>query len=66
MRTILGIVLGVVLTVGVAYIYDANHALSATTGSAVVERPLVNWDIAGRKWEQLTIRVRGEWNRLIG
>ncbi|MEI7804848.1 MAG: hypothetical protein WCI56_05920 [Hyphomicrobiales bacterium] len=67
MRTLLGIILGVILTIGGAYIYDSHNALAVTSGSATsatAERPLVNWEIVGRKWERLTIRARGEWNKL--
>lgn len=67
MRVLFGIVLGSVLTVGGAYLYDARHtsAEAATTGTAI-HRPLVNWDVVGRKWDRLTHRVRAEWGRIAG
>ena len=66
MRTLLGIILGGVLTVGGAYLYDSHHALAATNDQASVQRPLVNWDVVGSKWDRLTQRAREEWVRVIG
>lgn len=66
MRMLLGIILGACLTVGGAYIYDSHNALEAANAPASVQRPLVNWDIVGTKWERLTERARSEWNRVTG
>jgi hypothetical protein len=62
MRVLLGIILGGVLTVGGAYLYDSHHVLTAATASP--QRPLVNWDVAGTKWQHLSERARAEWTRL--
>jgi hypothetical protein len=66
MRVLLGIILGAVLTVGAAYIYDSHNALSATGEPASVQRPMVNWDVVSTKWQHLTDRARSEWIRLAG
>ena len=66
MRLLLGIILGVGLTVGGAYIYDSHNALDAVNAPASAQRPLVNWDIVSVKWEHLTVRARSEWTRLVG
>jgi hypothetical protein len=66
MRLLLGLILGAVITIGAAYIYDSHNAVVAQNGSAPVERPLVNWDIVSSKWQQLTDRARAEWNRHAG
>ena len=66
MRLLLGIILGGVLTVGSAYLYDSHNALAAGNAPASVQRPLVNWDVVGTKWQQLTERARSEWVRLAG
>jgi hypothetical protein len=66
MRVLFGIILGALLTVGAAYIYDSHNALEAVNAPASVQRPLVNWDIVGTKWERLTERARSEWNRVAG
>jgi hypothetical protein len=66
MRLLLGIILGVCLTVGSAYIYDSHNALEAVNAPASAQRPLVNWDTVSTKWELLTVRARSEWSRVIG
>ncbi|HEY5166286.1 MAG TPA: hypothetical protein VII80_00590 [Pseudolabrys sp.] len=66
MRVLLGIILGALLTVGGAYIYDSHNALETVNAPASVQRPLVNWDIVGTKWERLTARARSEWSRVAG
>lgn len=64
MRLLLGIILGAILTVGGAYLYDSSHALSAANTTASAQRPLVNWDVVNTKWDHLAERARAEWNRL--
>ena len=61
MRVLIGIILGAVLTVGGAYLYD-SHTAQASSASA--QRPMVNWDVVGTKWNHLTERARAEWNRI--
>ena len=59
MRVLIGIILGAVLTIGGAYLYDSH-----TTRAASAQRPMVNWDVVGTKWNHLTERARAEWNRI--
>ena len=66
MRVLFGIILGGLLTVGGAYIYDSHNALDAVNAPAAAQRPLVNWDIVGTKWAHLTERARSEWIRVAG
>ena len=66
MRTLLGIILGGILTVGGAYLYDSHKALEAANAPASVQRPLVNWDVVGSKWQKLSTRARAEWFRVAG
>ena len=66
MRVLLGIILGGVLTVGGAYLYDSHNALAAGSAPESVQRPLVNWDVVGTKWHHLNERARAEWTRLAG
>ena len=66
MRLLLGIVLGGVLTVGGAYIYDSHNALATANAPAAMQQPLVNWNVVGTKWQHLNHRARSEWARLAG
>jgi hypothetical protein len=67
MRLLLGIILGGVLTVGGAYLYDSHYALSAeNTPASAQQRPMVNWDVVGTKWQHLSERARAEWARHAG
>ena len=66
MRILLGIILGGVLTVGTAYLYNSGSAPAAITAPAGAQRPMVNWDVVGSKWQHLTVRARAEWHRLAG
>ena len=66
MRVLFGLILGAALTIGAAYIYDANNALAAANDPAVRAQPLVNWDVVGTKWNILTERARTELSRLVG
>jgi hypothetical protein len=61
MPILLGIILGVVLTIGCAYEYDtatgrAPNGLSAT--SAEGRAPMVNWDIVTGDWHSFQAGVR--------
>ena len=64
MRLLFGIILGALITVGAAYVYDAAHAPATTTAAAA--RPLVNWEVVDAKWTGLTNRARTEWTRIAG
>jgi hypothetical protein len=64
MRVLVGIILGAVLTVGGAYLYDSHHAAAAVGAPATAQRPLVNWDVVAVKWDRLSTRARAEWHRL--
>jgi hypothetical protein len=66
MRYLLGIIVGVILTIGVAYLYDASTSgpSNAAAQTSVEQRPMVNWDVVGRNWKSLSLGVRNTWNRL--
>ena len=69
MRVFFGIILGVALTVGVAFISDtfANDP-PATTGSdsavTLHHRQMVNWDVVSDKMRVARERIRATWTRL--
>jgi hypothetical protein len=72
MRMFLGMLLGVILTVGSAYLHDSQASLSpapspsapaaGTGANAAIS--LVNWEVVGRKVDQLAQWARAEWTRL--
>ena len=69
MRVLFGIILGVALTVGVAFISDTWATGPATTtgssGSAVAEhRQMVNWDVVNTNMRLAQERVREAWIHL--
>jgi hypothetical protein len=66
MRLLLGIILGVILTIGVAYLSDASTsgATNAATQASVEQRPMVNWDVVSKNWQSLSLGVRNTWNKL--
>lgn len=70
MQTIFGIILGVFLTVGAAYIHDASVSApvldpaSASSPAAQQQQRMVNWDVVGDNWRALKSRVDSGWHRL--
>lgn len=66
MRLLLGIILGVFLTIGFAYVYDASTTgPSEPTAQASLERrPMVNWDVVSGNWHGWSSSVRNTWNKL--
>ena len=65
MRMLLGIVLGIAITIGGAYLYDSHNALDAASNAAPrQQQSLVNWDVASQKWNVLSDRARVQWDRL--
>jgi hypothetical protein len=63
MRLLIGIILGGILTVGGAYLYDSRHAAADVASSATTQRPMVNWDVVGAEWHRLTERARSQLDR---
>jgi len=66
MRLFLGIILGVFLTVGFAYLYDAstNRSSEPAAQSSLDQRPMVNWDVVSGKWNGWSLGVGNTWNKL--
>ncbi|HEY6700395.1 MAG TPA: hypothetical protein VI137_06175 [Pseudolabrys sp.] len=64
MRVLIGIILGVIITIGGAYLYDSRTAVANSGATSSLQRPMVNWDVVGNKWNRLTERARAEWSRL--
>jgi hypothetical protein len=66
MRTLIGIILGVFLTLGVAYIHDASITAPTTNPNyaSTDARPMVNWDVVGSSWQDFKVRVDAGWKKL--
>jgi hypothetical protein len=67
MRMFLGMILGALLTVGAAFVYDGWTTGSSTTGTAAnmgEHRPMVNWDVVGDNWRVVQQRARDAWTTL--
>jgi len=59
MRVFLGMILGALLTVSAAWIYDSGRA-----DQAGLQRPMVNWDVVSENWQTAKTRVQREWTQL--
>ncbi len=67
MRLLFGIILGILLTIGGAYVYDSSHSaldVAEAPGSPAAQRPMVNWDVVSVKWQHLTDSAHAEWTKL--
>jgi hypothetical protein len=63
MRTLLGMILGCLLTVGIVYLHDMRA--SSTGGTAGIQsRQIVNWDVAQANWNMVADNARQVWARL--
>jgi hypothetical protein len=60
----LGIIVGIVLTVGTAYIADALRPAPGADEAAA--KPMVNWDVVDRNLHGIGSRLQEGWTRLTG
>ncbi len=72
MRLILGILIGIGITLGAAYLHDVNLPSpppgSADAGQAppgTAGRPVVNWDVLGAITHDWMDFARAQWNKLV-
>jgi hypothetical protein len=67
MRFVLGIIVGIILTIGLAYLSDASISPStnASGQTTLEQRPMVNWDVVNRDWQNFTSGVRNAWHKLV-
>jgi hypothetical protein len=54
MRFFLGLLFGIALTIGGAYIIDSD-------ADGVTQRAMVNWDVVGQRVDQLTADLQKLW-----
>lgn len=59
MRVFFGMILGAMLTVFVAYVYDSGSAYQAG-----LQRQMVNWDVVSENWNAAKARVQREWTEI--
>lgn len=64
MRFITGLIVGIVLTIGTAYVVDSMHAAPGPNEKAAT--PMVNWSVVSENLRGLSTDVRDAWNRLLG
>ena len=64
MRFITGVLMGIILTVGTAYIADAMHAAPAP-GDTTPQR-MVNWGVVSDNLSGLSTGVQTAWAKLVG
>jgi hypothetical protein len=64
MRFLFGIIVGVALTLGTAYVFDATRRPSGPDG--VAERPMVNLDVVESELKNLSVAIHDGWDRLTG
>lgn len=62
MQLVLGIIIGIIITIGGAYVSDAGHAAVCPAGGAGC--PLVNWDEADVRFAHFKQSVESGWNHL--
>lgn len=58
MRFIFGLIIGVLLTVGGAYVADSMSGAAA--------KPMVNWDVVQKNLDNVTALAREGWRKIAG
>ena len=61
MRFLLGVIAGVLLTVGIAFVADSTVATEVASDT---NRRIVNWEVAQERLHGFTTLVRTGWERL--
>jgi predicted membrane protein len=64
LRIFLGVIIGILLTIGTAYVVDSFRPSSSTDELAT--RPMVNWDVVDHNLHGVSARVQEGWTRLTG
>ncbi len=63
MRFTTGVIVGILLTIGAAYVTDATRTASGPDGEA---RHMVNWSVVNANMQALSSDVHDAWTRLVG
>jgi hypothetical protein len=64
MNLLVGIIVGILLTVGTAFIADAFATPDVTSDTC--SKQIVNWDVAKERLHDTTDSIRVGWDRLTG
>ena len=64
MRFTTGLIFGILLTFGAAYVIDSFH--SAPGPDQQGSRRMVNWDVVGDNMRDLSSDIQDAWARLVG
>lgn len=64
MRVFFGILLGILLTIGTAYISDSMQSIGPEEDAA--HKKMVNWDVVGRNLQGISSALQEQWARLTG
>jgi ABC-type nickel/cobalt efflux system permease component RcnA len=62
MNLLLGIVVGIVLTIGTAFMADAFATSNMTADDC--SKQIVNWEVAKERLHETTASIATEWSRL--
>lgn len=60
MRFLSGIIVGILLTIGSAYLFDSSRGGEGPTGR------MVNWDVVQAQLKILSSNIQNGWSRLTG
>ncbi len=64
MRLLFGMILGAILTIGVAYIHDSTRAPATADATTGISRPMVNWDVVASSWNSFKVKAHAGWTEL--
>jgi hypothetical protein len=64
MNLLLGIIVGILLTIGTAFMADAFTASAVAAENC--SRQIVNWDVAKQRLHETTSSIATGWDRLTG
>lgn len=64
MRFVAGIIIGVLLTIGAAYVIDSVHTAPGPDGRQA--RGMINWDVVNTNMAEASTSVQDAWANLVG
>ncbi len=64
MRFIFGVIIGIILTIGCAYVSDAMHSAPGPDQREAAR--MVNWDVVNSNLRGLSTSIQDGWYRLTG